>query len=176
MTERTLYGTSDPLGGLLSRWRARTVARLLGTGSLVDLACGDNRLVRHLGYGTGIDVTDFGADLVLESFSQLPFADASVGNVTILAALNYFDNPVAVLREVSRILQDDGVLVVTQLRKPLSAIWHRLRDRGLPRIAYSGSELASLLASTPLHIHSRRTFMFGLNQAFVIHRRAARQL
>lgn len=164
-----LYNFFDPLGVFLSNWRCRAVSRHIKGKQLVDLACGDNRLTSKLGFGTGVDITDYGrADLVCPDFSNLPFESATVTTVTILAALNYFDEPIKVLQEISRILQPDGVLIVTFLNKNVSSFWHQIRDRGLPRVAYSERELTALLSQTDLKIAAKHHFMLGLNCIYLI--------
>ncbi|MCK6439729.1 MAG: class I SAM-dependent methyltransferase [Planctomycetes bacterium] len=138
----------------------------------VDLACGDNRLVRTLGFGTGVDIKNHGnADIVHPDFTHLPFADGSVNTVTILAAINYFDNPEAALRDIRRILSHDGVLILTQLSKTLSGFWHVFRDRSLPRIAFSSRELKALIDATGLEVRAKRRFMLGVNTLYIIGRK-----
>ena len=164
-----LYSSLDMLGSLLSNWRTRAVTPLVHGTELIDLACGDNRLVRKLGFGKGVDIHDYGhADLVINDFSSLPYQDGSVDTVTILAALNYFPNPVPVLQEIRRILKDDGTLLVTLLDKQVSSIWHKVRDRGLRRVAYSDTEVRDLFEPAGLQIKEIRRFMLGLNKIYVI--------
>jgi SAM-dependent methyltransferase len=173
--KEALYGRRDRLGAFLSAQRTRAVLPFVREGTLVDLACGDNRLVTALGHavrgvrGIGVDIRDYGSvDLVREDLADLPFADLSVDTVTILAALNYFDDPVSVLREARRILKEAGVLIVTLLDKRLSRIWHVFRDRSLPRIAFSENELRALLEKAGLRIAARHSFMLGLNRIYII--------
>lgn len=164
-----LYGLKDPLGRLLCEWRIRVVLPWVRGNQVVDLACGDNRLIRRLGYGTGVDIRNYGdADLILQDFTHLPFPTQSIDTVLILAALNYFDHPEKVMRELARVLRQDGTIVVTLLRKPISALWHRFRDTSLPRIAYDESELLRYAAAGGLTLRERRVFMLGLNQLFIL--------
>ena len=164
-----LYSAFDPIGAILSNWRMRTVTKHVKPGQLVDLACGDNRLVRRLGRGVGVDVQDFAnVDEVCPDFSKLPFDDNSVATVTIMAALNYFDEPKAVMKELHRILAPDGVIVITLLNKRVSHWWHKLRDRGLKRIAYSESEVRDILDGTGLCLIKKHAFMLGLNWVYLV--------
>ena len=168
---RGLYTTVDLVGILLSKWRLCMVKRLLDPArkQLVDLACGDNRLVSRLGFGIGVDILDYGnVDLVATNFEQLPLPSSSVDYVTIIAALNYFENPSGVLKEVSRIMRSDGVLLVTLLDARVSRLWHKLRDRRLKRTAYSKEELVELLSASGLVVASATKFMFGLNNIYLI--------
>ncbi|MBK7960866.1 MAG: class I SAM-dependent methyltransferase [Bdellovibrionales bacterium] len=137
---------------------------------VLDLACGDNRLVNSLpkGRGTGVDISNYGncADLVLPSFENLPFSTGSVGAVTVLAAINYFDDPKASLLEIHRVLAPQGVLIVTQLNPQLSKVWHLIRDRKLKRTAYSEEHLKRLCRRTNFEMAFKKTFMFGLNNLY----------
>ncbi|MCI5218990.1 MAG: methyltransferase domain-containing protein [Candidatus Electrothrix sp. LOE2] len=164
-----LYGLNDPLGRLLCEWRIRAVLPWIRGSRVIDLACGDNRLIRLLGYGVGVDIQNYGdADLILQDFTSLPFPTHSIDTVSILAALNYFDNPEKVMRELARVLKRDGIIIVTLLRKPISGLWHRFRDTSLPRIAYDENELLRYADGGGLTLCERRVFMLGLNQLFIL--------
>jgi SAM-dependent methyltransferase len=166
-----LYRRSDLVGWLLSEWRARAVLPHVA-GNLMDLACGDNRLVRRYGSGVGVDIVGYGSvDVVCPDLGQLPFRDGEFDTVTILAALNYFDDPVSVLREVRRVLKPDGTVLVTLLNKTLSKLWHRVRERGTtPRPALDDPELASCLEAAGMRAVGRKRFMLGLNMIYSIKR------
>lgn len=169
----TLYKSKDILGSFLSHWRTQQVSRFIKPGQLVDLACGDNRLVRSLGYGVGVDIQNYGdVDIVQKDMTQLPFSNSSVDTVTILAALNYFNDAVGTLKDIRRILKDDGVLILTFLRKPVSAAWHMMRDRGLPRVAFSETELKEMAQAAGLELIKKSYFMLGLNCVYVLKKKA----
>lgn len=89
---QALYEKGDWVGKQLSDLRFNAVLPLI-RGRLLDLGCGDNRLVRAHGNGTGVDVEDFGADLTLTNFDSLPFEDSSFDTVAIIASINYFLDP-----------------------------------------------------------------------------------
>ncbi|MCI5135249.1 MAG: hypothetical protein D3920_09300 [Candidatus Electrothrix sp. AW2] len=55
-----LYGLKDPPGRLLCEWRIRAVLPWVRGSQVIDLACGDNRLIQRLGYGTGVDIKNYG--------------------------------------------------------------------------------------------------------------------
>lgn len=138
----------------------------------MDLACGDNRVVRALGAGVGVDIADYqGVDVVCRDFTRLPFRDSEFDTVTILAALNYFDDPDAVLREIRRILRPDGTLLVTFLNKNVSRLWHSIRERQItPRPSFDRVELMTCLRAANLRIVDERSFMLGLNTIYFIKR------
>ncbi|HEY8270121.1 MAG TPA: methyltransferase domain-containing protein [Pseudobdellovibrionaceae bacterium] len=170
---KELYSNWDLLGVILSNWRTDLVIKHLPEGTFLDLACGDNRLVKKLGRGIGIDISNYGgsADMVLPDFSKLPFEKNSINAVTVLAAFNYFDQPVSVLKEIRRVLSDDGCLIITQLDHRISKAWHQLRDRGLVRTAYSDQQLQEMFTAADLRIDVKERFMLGLNKVFVVRKK-----
>ena len=133
---KPLYGSKNLLGVFLSNWRNGAVLPLI-RGRLVDLACGDNRLVKHYGNGVGVDIANYGnTDIVVENFYHLPFAGGSVDTVSIIASLNYFENPLRVLQDVHRVLKDDGQLLITMPQGWAMKIWHRFRERHARRYGF----------------------------------------
>jgi SAM-dependent methyltransferase len=170
---KRLYAGWDPLGTLLSRWRVAEVRKHLPGGVHLDIACGDNRLVKALGYGYGIDISAYdGTQVVAENFSELPFAANSLDSASILAALNYFESPQRTLQELQRSLKPGGIIVITLLSKNVSKYWHMLRDRKLPRITFDEDELKDIVSSTELDWLLQTRFMFGLNRLIVLRKSA----
>ena len=171
MTEKKkeLYSRLDIVGWLLSEWRTRAVLAYVA-GNFLDIACGDNRLVQKNGSGVGVDIVDYqNVDVVCPDFSSLPFEDNAFDTVTILAALNYFENPKEVLDEVSRILKPDGTLLVTFLNQGVSRIWHTIKEKETtPRPAFNEAELTACLEPAGMRIVDTKSFMFGLNIIYFI--------
>lgn len=169
MKNRHLYRRSDIVGWLLSEWRTRAVLPYV-TGRLMDLACGDNRLVGMYGSGVGVDIVSYEhVNVICPDLSVLPFRDKEFDTVTILAALNYFEDPISVLREVRRVLKHGGNLVVTFLNQRVSRLWHSVRERDItPRPTFSEPELVKCLQAADLRIIQKKHFMFGLNTIYFI--------
>jgi SAM-dependent methyltransferase len=169
MKKKELYGRSDIVGYLLSEWRTRAVLPYV-TGTLMDLACGDNRLVRKYGSGTGVDITNYhNVNVLCNDFSTLPFAAGEFDTVTILAALNYFENPREVLSEISRVLKPDGTLLVTFLNQDVSRLWHSVKERrSTPRPAFNEDELTDCVKAANMRIVQKKAFMFGVNTIYFI--------
>jgi SAM-dependent methyltransferase len=94
-------------------------------GRLLDVGCGYNNLVRKYGRGVGADVYPWpGADVLIGSAARLPFQDQAFDTVTIVAALNHIPNREMALREVRRVLADDGRLVLTMIDQWVGLIGH----------------------------------------------------
>ena len=136
----------------------------------MDLACGDNRIVRRNRSGVGVDIVGYqNVDVVCRDFSRLPFRDEHFDTVTILAALNYFESPDSVLREVRRVLKPDGTLLVTFLNKTVSLLWHKVRERKItPRPSFDEAELTTCLQAANLRIAAKKSFMLGLKTIYFI--------
>jgi len=165
---KRLYGNSDPLGFILCKWRSYVVLDYV-KGFLVDLACGDNVLVQLHGSGCGIDIDDRGRCdiLVMQDFLNLPFNDSSVETVSIVASLNYFEDPVGVLLESRRILKSNGKLLITMSNEAIMKVWHKYRDPLAPKSAISKDDLYKLFLETGFEVTSEKFFMLGINCLYI---------
>jgi ArsR family transcriptional regulator len=125
---RTLLPVPDYLDRLLAR--VPTVATLLeigvGTGSLLpDLAGHAPRVI-------GVDHSpamleearrrlsadgETGIELRLGEMTHLPLSDGGAGCVVANMVLHHAADPLAVLREISRVLQPDGTLILADLAR-----------------------------------------------------------
>ena len=92
--------------------------------------------------GLGMNAAELRANPRLNSFvvqdlneqPALPFANAEFDGAAICVSIDYLTQPVAVLRELARVLRPDAPLVITFSTRcfPSKAIaaWHALDDRG----------------------------------------------
>ena len=163
-----LYNKFDPIGRCLSHWRNREVKREV-IGNLLDIACGDNRLVRsYRGSGKGIDIQAFqNVDLVVNDFSKIPFPDQSFDTVTIVASLNYFPNATNVLTEIRRILADPCRLIITMPNSSLIKYWLKIRDPKAHRLFMPQSEIVKVIVNSGFKILDSKRFMLGFNRLYV---------
>ena len=165
----------DALGKLLLRWRIRKVLPHI-TGKLLDIGCGTNELVKaYSGQGIGVDVYGWdGVDLVVEDTAKLPYESLEFDTVTIIAALNHIPNREKVLLEVSRVLNQNGKIVITMIPPLISTIWHKLREpwdvdqneRGMKDgevFGFTGREINMLLRDAGFEVVYQTRFMLGLN-------------
>jgi len=100
---------------------ALAIADPLARGRALDVPCGPGRMADALGR---LGFRAFGADLDSEGYSgsapfctldlnrPLPYADASFGFVYCGDGIEHLESPFLLLRELARILGNDGVLVV----------------------------------------------------------------
>jgi len=168
-TDDGLYGSEDSLGKFLSNWRTNIVLKHT-KGKLVDLACGDNRLVKKYGGGIGVDIEDYGSvDIVTNDFTKLPIESESVDTVSIIASLNIFTDRINSLKEINRILKSDGQLLVTMPNPPVLKLWYKFRKPPWELVpGFTDKQLNEMLAKANLTVHKKKRFMLFLNQLFVI--------
>jgi ubiquinone/menaquinone biosynthesis C-methylase UbiE len=172
----------DTLGKVLAKWRVDVVSPEI-SGRLLDIGCGNNFLARSTGNGIGVDVHNWsGVDLVVEDCARLPFRDGEFGTVTIIAALNHIPNRELVLKEAHRVLEDNGLIVVTMLSPFISMIWHKLRSpwdsdqkhRGMmPGEVYglNHNTVFRLLNNAGFVFQRKKHFMLWLNSVYVFRKR-----
>jgi len=100
-----------------------------GGAAHLDFGCGDGRFLaglknKGIGRLVGADVSREAveqakarcgdAEIVhVDGSSPLPFADSEFSSISLLDVLEHVDEPDALLAELHRVLQDQGVLIVT---------------------------------------------------------------
>jgi hypothetical protein len=96
--------------------------------------------------GHGMNATELAANPRLNRWftqnlnrdAKLPLADGSVDAATVCVSIQYLQQPVAVLREVARVLRPGGPLVVSFSNRcfwtKAVAIWRALDDSGHARL------------------------------------------
>jgi ubiquinone/menaquinone biosynthesis C-methylase UbiE len=169
---------NDKIGKILEKKRIEAVWPYI-SGRLLDIGCGMNHLVRKYKNGIGIDVYDWGdVDTVVENSAQLPFKDSEFDTVTIIAALNHIPNRKDVLWECSRVLNDNGRLIITMIPPLISAIWHKIRkpwdidqkERGMEEdevFGFTSKELLRIVNGNGFETVLQKRFMAGINSVYV---------
>jgi len=154
-------------------------------GRLLDIGCGNNRLVRTYGNGIGVDVYPWeGVDLVVQDSAKLPFPDKSFDTVSFVACLNHIPNRREVLREARRVLTDDGVVLATMIPPRISRLWHLVNapwdtdqsERGMqPGEVYglTSRQMRRLFAETGFELIEQHRFILWLNSLYVARKRTS---
>lgn len=137
-------------------------------GRVLDLGCGQNGLIRHLGSGTGVDF-EYTAkpDIRVKSLDKLPFDDSSFDTVTALAMLNYIPpgSAESILKEVYRVLAPYGRLVLTVVSKWGGKL-NRIRKVWEPP-GMMLKEVRTTVEPHQFRLTYSRPFMLGLNRLYV---------
>jgi len=170
----------DKLGKFLLNLRVKTVLPHI-SGYYLDLGCGTNDVVKaYSGKGIGVDAYPWeGVDQVVKDTSKLPFEDKTFDTVSIIAALNHIPNREEVLKEINRILNDNGRMIITMIPPRFSRAWHFLRkpwdadqrERGMKEGEVYGmsiKEIEKILSEAGFEITSKKKFMFGMNNLLII--------
>jgi len=159
--------------------RRREVVLTHVRGRLLDIGCGENRLVRQYGNGIGVDVVDWGnVDVVVKDSARLPFPSSSFDTISFVACLNHIPSRERTLQEARRVLKDDGQLLVTMIPPLVSAVWHRVvrpwdhdqshREHQDGEVwGFTARGIADLLRKSGFAIASRKRFIFGLNNLYL---------
>ena len=170
----------DKLGQYLLNWRVKIILPHI-EGYYLDLGCGTNEITKaYSGKGIGVDVYPWeGVNQVVEDTSKLPFDDKTFDTISIIAALNHIPNRGEVVKEINRILKDDGKLIITMIPPRFSRVWHFLRkpwdadqyERGMIEGEVYGlsiKEIKNILSETGFEIMFKKKFMFGINNLLLI--------
>lgn len=126
---------------LLRGYVARRAARMARAGQGIDLGCGPGHLVLQLARlapgtrWTGVDLSQEMLALAGERASRaglgersafkqgdaqaIPFPDASLDIVVSSLSLHHWSDPVAVLKEITRVLRPGGAYLIFDLRRDL---------------------------------------------------------
>ncbi len=96
-------------------------------GNVLDIGCGiGNKFIKKIGKGVGLDPYPWPGVDVVASAEQMPFEDKKFDIITMMGALRYIKNREAALREIKRVLKDDGLLLVLENHPILNQIRHAL--------------------------------------------------
>lgn len=111
---------------LFRRQRSKKILQLVGSGRILDIGCGRARMLAEFKrrgwetFGTefseqaaGAAREEFGLNVRAIALEDWGFEDKLFDVVTLGHVLEHLPNPRGTLREVSRILKDDGLLVVS---------------------------------------------------------------
>lgn len=150
-------------------------------GRLLDVACGNNLLVRIYGSGFGVDVHPYPeADIRCES-DGLPFLDSTFDSVALLACLNHITRRTETLAECRRVLRMDGILILTMIPAWVGMFSHPIRRRHDPDQLERGMshdeswglstrEIGKLLEASGFRLRTHERFMWGLNNLYLAER------
>jgi len=148
-------------------------------GRLIDIGCGNNELVKSYGHeSVGVDVYDFGGGaLIVEDTSKLPFKNKSFQSASFVACLNHIINRDEVLKEVNRLLKEDGRVCMTMISPFWGVLRHKLawwdpdqHDRGMKEgeeMGLSSKYIIDLFLKNGFHLVKRQRFILGINNLYI---------
>lgn len=150
-------------------------------GKLLDIGCGNNRLVKTYGNGTGVDVFDWGGDarIVIDT-SDLPFRNESFYTITFVASLNHIPNRDEIVIEAYRVLKGNGKVIVTMINPLLGYIGHKIwwysedKERGMEVGEMYGlwkSDVIRLFQKHGFFLEIHKRFVYWMNNFFVFRKK-----
>lgn len=164
--------------GLTSLLEERTaVCASAAQSPVLDIGCGKKNFFIHSGVvtGYGMDIYPFeGIDICADSHN-LPFKKGAFKTISFVGSFNYMKNPDRVLREVRRVLPEQGVVLVTVTH----AFWSRLRHAfawwrreqdlitGEMRYGFSKREIDQLFSKNGFCVKKRVNYFLGISQLIV---------
>lgn len=180
---------------LLRRMRLRQVLPAIRNHPdcrLLDIGCGWNAgllkaVEPYVSEGVGIDFkapelrTPKIRTMRITLAGRLPFEDASFDVVTLLAVLEHLSQPREMLREIARVLQPRGQLVLTvpshAARPVLEFLAYRLHVVSEDEIRdhkryFNRADLHEIMEGTALVIDRHAYFQLGMNNLVCASRRA----
>jgi len=148
-------------------------------GKILDIGCGNNKLVKRYRNGVGVDVYPWeGVDIVCET-TKLPFKGNEFDRVFLIACLNHILEKEKVLKESFRVLKPGGMIIITSLGPKIGFIIHKIgsllgeqdqKVRGMKKgevYGMSQREIDNLLIKAGFKEISHKKFELGLNKIFV---------
>ena len=133
---RTRLGSDNPFG--CDRYGFAWQHVPAGGAAHLDYGCGNGRFLlslraKRIGRLVGVDVsreaveqarqTDEGLEIVhLTEMTSLPFPDGAFSSVTLMDVFEHVAEQRALLGKLFRVLQDDGILIVTVPRRHLFSV------------------------------------------------------
>lgn len=146
-------------------------------GRLLDIGCGYNNVVNQYGEGIGADIYPWeGINILLDKSLKLPFKSKVFDTVTIIAALNHIPNRLEAIKEVNRVLRNEGKLIITMIGPLTGKIIHGLFNKDeRTRGGLSAGELPGMDKEVIENVFSEGNFFidkeipfeFGLNRVYI---------
>ena len=152
-------------------------------GRVIDMGCCKNSLIKKYrdmgGDGLGFDVFPFdGVDVVVDSLN-LPFNNAEFNTAVLLGSLNHIpsEKRVPVLKELYRVLSNDGRLLITMINPLVGLIIHKVawwdedqNERGINKneenYGLRGKYVIDAAFSSGFKLILMKKFVYGLNNLF----------
>ena len=147
-------------------------------GRLLDLACGNNLLVRNYGFGIGVDIHPYAAIDARCDSALLPFKNDVFDSVAMLACLNHIIRRAETLAECRRVLRPGGRLLVTMIHPLVGFFSHPIRrahdpdqlERGMARDEAKGlttKNVLRLITDSGFRPVVHQRFLWGLNNLYI---------
>lgn len=151
-------------------------------GKLLDIGCGNNRLVREYGNGVGVDVYDWGGGAtIVESTSNLLFDEGSFDTVTLVASLNHIPERKHLIKEMNRVLKMNGKVIINMINPFLGFVGHKIwwydehRTRGMAQGETYGlwnKDVIQMFEENGFKLELHKRFVYWMNNLFIFRKKS----
>jgi ubiquinone/menaquinone biosynthesis C-methylase UbiE len=168
------YNHPNPLVRYIENKRIRTLIALAAiedTDEVLEVGCGAGHILERIGRGHlhGIDISTIqirrarqrlgqSAELKQSPGEEIPYGDRTFDKILCSEVIEHVLDPVPLLREMKRVLKDDGVLSLSIPNEgAINLAKQTLRATGLMRVvmpAESGWDLGSKNNLDEWHLHA----------------------
>ena len=185
---------ADQVSGLLSpflRWRRIAAVKTKLRGRVLDFGCGVGRLARYTAPDRylGIDIDQESVETARRGFTGYEFRviDAArtglahlegceFDTIVMLALIEHVPDPPALLNDLGRLMAPDGSMLVTtphpafgwvhRVGGPLGLVSREADEEHQELLGLD--RMVAVAAEAGLRVVSRRRFLMGMNQLFVL--------
>lgn len=150
-------------------------------GELLDVGCGNNRLVNTYGNGVGVDIYDWGGGaVIIESAACLPFDPDSFDTVTLLACLNHIPERENIFKGINRVLRNNGKVIVTMINPIVGYVGHKIwwygedRERGMELGEVYGlwnKDIIKMFDKNGFELELHIRFLYWMNNLFIFRKK-----
>jgi len=138
------YAQTHPMDGAVPCLLRQVLRQVVGAGWIIDVGCGDGRMLRELaslrfeviGHASGARLVGVeisherarrvrgqGFLVVRAEAERLPFRPESAAAVLMIEVIEHLPEPGRVLEEVARVLQPEGLLVLSTPNYPIKRVY-----------------------------------------------------
>lgn len=142
------------LRGLINKWKFEPYLRP-GL-DILDFGCGDGALLKALGGRNGVEVNPHSREAAKARGFRIEeaigdYSDASMDLIVSNHCLEHVENPLAVVREMRRVIRNDGVLVLV-VPCHGADFPYRSNDRDYHLFSWSAANIGNMVKIAGFHI------------------------
>lgn len=163
--------------GLTSLYEERiNICKKFAQGKVLDIGCGEENefLTAYGKKGIGVDLFPWqGVDVVCDGM-KLPFKSNSFDTVLFIGSFNYFQDKTMILNEAYRVLNPQGVTLITMINPIFCYLRHKLawwdKEQNITQKGQGGlwpGQIKQLLKSTQFTEIRKIPFLYGLNSLYI---------
>lgn len=143
-------------------------------GKVLDIGCGKgNKFIKKLGYGIGLDPYFKNDANIIAKAEKIPFADKEFQTITIMVSLRYVEDKPQAFREINRVLDDNGLVLILENHPLINKIRHSLiwwnPYKGMEKIqGITKKEIINLAATNKFKLVKVVRYIYGLGAMYIL--------